>query len=49
MCFDGGHIRMDYNPAMSEKIGVGEDVSVFVILELSLAESGVSQVKVREK
>lgn len=47
MCFDGGHTRRGYNPAMSEEIGVREDVSV--ILELSLVESGVSQVKVRER
>lgn len=38
-----------YNPGMSEEIGVREDVSVLVTLELSLAESRVSHVKVREK
>lgn len=40
MRFVGGHIRRGYNPAISEEIKVREDVSVLVILELSLAESG---------
>lgn len=42
-----GTCKRGYNPAMSEEIGVREDVSV--TLELSLAESQVSHVKVRER
>lgn len=34
---------------MSGEVGVREDVSVLVTLELSLAESRVSHVKVRER
>lgn len=49
MYVDGGRIRRDYHPAMSEEIGVKEDVSVLVILELSVAESGVGQMTVKER
>lgn len=49
ICAWMGDMQEGYNPGMSEEIGVREDVSVLVTLELSLAESRVSHVKVREK